>query len=69
MESEDVVVLRELAGSVYLTRRQREALARLLGRELGGARVRVGLPAGGMAMEDVIAEDQRNALLGPCGAE
>lgn len=68
MKNEDVTVLRELASSVYLTRRQREALARLLG-QLGGVRVSVGLSASGMVMEDVIAEDQRHALLGPCGAE
>lgn len=64
---EDVAVLRELAGSVYLTPRQRLALGRLLARaELGAPMIAgVALSGGGTPEE----ETQRRALLGPCGVE
>lgn len=81
MES-DIAVLRELCGSVYLTTVQRGALRRLLAsREVlrsvsEDARVPLSVQAEidqamahGEEASSAIEEEQRHALLGPCGAE
>lgn len=63
--------LRRLMASVYVTPRQREALRRTVQRMVAtrglarpALRARAAEPE-----DDVIEEDRRHALLGPCGAE
>ncbi len=67
----DRQVLFELLGSVYLTARQKQALAALL-RDSSAPREghspnwrQVDVIASGTELE----EEERHALLGPCGAE
>lgn len=83
MVTGDVEVLRELLGSVYLTARQKQALGRLLGGRLpfvgdvtkradrmrNAVELYQGRALGNDVEEDVVEEDRRHALLGPCGAE
>jgi hypothetical protein len=75
MKMKDMVVVRELMRSVYVTGEQREALGRLLERVSPKPFVEVRLTGGpvlarvGGEPESAIEEDRRHALLGPCGAE
>lgn len=80
MVTGDVDILKELLGSVYLTDRQKQALGRLLsGAKLEAALDRVAarsvLVRHGVSVSNestlgnVVEEDRRHALLGPCGAE
>ena len=80
MVTGDVDILKELLGSVYLTERQKQALGRLI----SGAKLEASLDhvaarsvlvrrgvsvSNESTLGNVVEEDRRHALLGPCGAE
>jgi len=71
--TEDMEVLRELMTSVYVTPRQRAALGRVVGggRQESGVSSQLGAQRRASKPEavSVLVEQERDALLGPCGAE
>lgn len=68
MSDADRAVLAELVRSVYLTTREREALRRVLG-DRGKWRLAPAIARATAAEPGAFEEDERHALLGPCGAE